>query len=63
MGVPVSCLHYLLCVSERLDGEAELLTASPTIQTSGIQGIPLVTPEGLWGVDQLTLVREVATEP
>ena len=35
----------------------------PPIQTSGIQGIPLVTPEGLWGVDQLTLVREVATEP
>ena len=34
-----------------------------TIQTSGVQDIPLMTPEGLWGVDQLTLVREVATEP
>lgn len=24
-----------------------------TIQTSGVQDIPLMTPEGLWGLDQL----------
>lgn len=63
MGVPVSCCITCYVCQGRLDGEAELLTApTPNHQTSGIQGIPLVTPEGLWGVDQLWNIQRLWSE-
>jgi len=73
MGVPVSCLHYLLCVSERLDGEVELLTApSPPLpdhpdfrysgHSSGDTRGSLGTGPAVELIPE-TLVREVATEP
>ena len=71
--VPVSCLHYLLCVSERLDGEVELLTAPspplpdhPDIQCSGYSSDDTRGSLGIGPAEGLipeTLVREVATEP
>lgn len=58
--VHVSYLHCLSCVLGRFDGEAELITAPsppfpdhPDIRCSGHSSTSKVTPEGLWGLDQL----------
>lgn len=72
MHVPVSCLHYLSCVSGRFDGETELLTAPspplpdhPDIQCSGYSSDDTRGSLGIGPAEGLipeTLVREVAIE-
>ena len=73
MRVPVSCLHYLSCVSGRFDGETELLTVPspplpdhPDFQCSRYSSDDTRGSLGTGPAVELipeTLVREVATEP
>ena len=71
--MPVSYLHYLSCVLDRHDGEAELLTAPsrplpdhPDFQYSGYSSGDTRGSLGTAPAVELipeTLVREVTTEP
>ena len=46
----------VMCQEDLMGKQNSSLPPHPlyhTIQTSGVQDIPLMTPEGLWGLDQL----------
>ena len=50
------CITWYVCRRDLMGKQNSSLPPLPpyqTFQTSGIQGIPLVKPEGLWGLDQL----------
>ena len=50
------CITCDVCQEDLMGKQNSSLPPHPlyhTIQTSGVQDIPLMTPEGLWGLDQL----------